>query len=97
MDELTKLIEEKKKIEERIKFLQHRFWKCRRIEVEWDNNRYVDGGYFITCINFNSEREHKARRLTIGENKKIEDVIQTLKQLDKDINEIIEHMEGGND
>lgn len=91
--EIKELMEQKKKIEERIKFLQHRFWKNRRIEVEWDNNRYVDGGEYIICINFHSDRDHRNRRLTISEWKDLKDVIIDLKALDEDIKEIIKRLE----
>lgn len=91
--EIKELMEQKKKIEERLKFLQHRFWKNRRLEVEWDNNRYVDGGYYIICFNFHSVREHRQRRLTISECKNMDDVLLDLKELNKDVEEMIKRLE----
>lgn len=92
MDELTKLIEEKKRIEERIKFLKHRYWKCRRVEVDFEE-RYVDKNYYIIRINFHSDNEHRPRRIVISECSSIDNALNDLRQLNKDITEIIEKLE----
>ena len=92
MDELTKLIEEKKKIEERIKFLKHRYWKCRRVEVE-SEERYVDQNCYAVKINFHSDFTHRPRRITISECIKMDDTITDLKALKKDIEEVIGFLE----
>ena len=95
-NEIKELMEQKKKIEERIKFLQHRYWKCRRVDIEYEE-RYVGRSCYAVKINFHSEYVHKERRVTISECFTMDNTITDLKALKSDLEEIIKQMEVEND
>lgn len=94
--EIKELMEQKKKIEERIKFLQHQYWKCRRVEIEYEE-RYVGRSCYAVKINFHSDHVHKPRRITISECFTMDNTITDLKTFKKDLEEIIERLEVEND
>ena len=93
MDELRKLIEEKKQLEKRIKELQSQYWSNGRVEVKFEEHRYIDDSYYTIRIKFSSPRAHKPRNLTISECKGVSHTIVNLQQLQEDISEILKELE----